>query len=178
MPQHLRLLVHNTRLARDIRRGAPLLNALGHAVLRLCAPALEAAVGQDDGLADDDAGLDRVLAVAALDAVGGDECVGEAGEDGEADDEDHDDVHEGEAVDEGRVVGVVVDELGVGEGEDDADGGGGDVLEEDGPDPVESPVLAGHDGGVDVALELVALFPDSGQQGSSSRAGGSFHFEI
>lgn len=130
----------------------------------LNAASLEATVPDDEGLANHvgDLRLDRVLAVTSLDAVGGDQRVEEARHDEGADDEDHDKVEDDEAVQEGRVlVVVVVEELGVRKREDQADGRGRDVLEDDGPGPVKLPVLAGEDGGVEIVSELVALFSKS-----------------
>lgn len=131
---------------------------LGAAVDDVRPAGLEPRVADDGRLADGVLGHDVVLALAAANL--GDEEVGEAREHEEADDEDHDNVHEGEAVDVGRVLevaGLLVHELGVDEGEDEADGGRGDVLEGDGPEPVDPPVVAADDRSVEVALELVAL---------------------
>jgi hypothetical protein len=111
-------------------------------VALLHATALESAIRQDKGLTDSDLGLNLVLAITTGHSVGRDEAVGEAGRNSEAEDEDHDHMHEGKAVNVRWVVAVVVDELGVREGEDNADSRTGDVLEADGPDPVDLPVLA------------------------------------
>ena len=66
-----------------------------------------------------------------------DEEVAPAGEDEEDGDEDDDNVHQDKRVQvRGVVVHEVVLELGVGEAEDEADGGAGHVLEDDGPERV------------------------------------------
>lgn len=112
----------------------------------------------DKSLADSNLGLDIELSITTAD--GGDKEVEELGEQGVANDEDEGQVHDREAVDVDR-VGLEfvrgVHELGVHEGVDHADGGSGDVLQAHGPDPVNSPVLAGHDSSIEITAELVAL---------------------
>jgi hypothetical protein len=99
-----------------------------------------------------------VLAITTLETFRRDENVEEAGNDESTDDEENDKVHEDKAIDEGRIIGVLVEELGVGKGEDESDSWAGDVFEADGPDPVDLPVLATvGDDGVEITTELLTL---------------------
>jgi len=101
---------------------------------------------------------DIVLAITARKAFTGDEHVKEAGNDESTDDEEDDHVHEDKAVDIGRIVAVLVEELGVGEGEDQCNSRAGDIFETDGPDPVDFPVLAAvGDDTVEITSELLTL---------------------
>ena len=101
---------------------------------------------------------DIVLAITTRKAFTGDENVEEAGNNKSTDNEENDHVHEDKAVDEGGVVGVLVEELGVGEGEYESDSWAGDVFKADGPDPVDLPVLTTvGDDGVEITSELLAL---------------------
>lgn len=72
----------------------------------------------------------------------------------ERDNDDH--VHEGEADNVQRVSALSV-EAGVRHGEEHADNGSGDVLEDRAEDHGEQPVVAMADDRVEVATELVAL---------------------
>jgi hypothetical protein len=119
---------------------------------------LDTTVVNDGSIVEGHLRGDIVLAIVARKAFTGDENVEEAGTNKSTDDEDDDYVHEDKAVDVGRIVAVVVEELGVSEGEDQCHSRAGDIFETDGPDPVNLPILAAvGDDGVEIASELLTL---------------------
>lgn len=118
----------------------------------------EATIVKNGGLAHGDLGCHLILAITTSDTVPGDEDVEEAGSDKCSNDENDNHVHEHETVDEWWVVGVTVEELGVGKRKHQCHSRTGDVLEADGPNPMNLPVLgATEDGTVQVPAQLVAL---------------------
>lgn len=119
---------------------------------------LDTTVVNDGSIVEGHLRGDIVLSIITGKALTGDEDVEEAGNDESTDDEEDDNVHEDKAVDEGRVVAVLVEELGVSEGEDQRDGWASNIFETDGPDPVNLPVLAAvGDDSVEITSELLTL---------------------
>lgn len=123
------------------RRGAPVDDVRFSSLA-----SLDASVTEDGGLTDRDLRHDVVLALVSSDLWN--EEVEEAGEDEKTDDEYHDNVHDAKGIDEGGVLEVAclrVKKLGVRKCEDKTDSRGGNVLESDRPEPVNSPVFASND---------------------------------
>jgi hypothetical protein len=99
-----------------------------------------------------------ILSITTLKTVRWDENVEEARGKECTDDEDDNHVHENKAVDERRVIGVVVEKLGVGEGEHQGHGRTCDIFEAKWPHRWDAPVrMTAEDGVVEIATELVAL---------------------
>lgn len=120
--------------------------------------ALDTAIVDNGSVVDSHLRCNIVLAVATLQSVRGDENVEEARYHKSTNDEDDNHVHEDKAVDIGRVVAVLVEELGVGKGEDQSDSRTSDVFKTNGPDPVDLPVLAtARDDIVEIMAKLLAL---------------------
>jgi hypothetical protein len=99
-----------------------------------------------------------ILSITTIQTVRRDENVEEARGKECTNDEDDNHVHEDEAVDERRIIRVVVEELGVCEGEHESHGGTGDVFETKWPYSWDLPIgMTAEDGIVEIATELVAL---------------------
>ena len=119
---------------------------------------LDTTVVNDGSIVEGHLRSDVVLAIVTGKALTRDENIEEARDDEGTDDKEDNEVHDDKAVDVGRIVGVVVDELGVREGEDQCDGWASDIFETDGPDPVNLPVLAAvGDDCVEITSELLTL---------------------
>lgn len=96
--------------------------------INITVTALKATVVNDRAVVNSHLRCNIILSITTLKTVRWDENVEEARSKECTDDEDDDHVHENKAVDEGRVIGVVVEELGIGEGEDKGNGRTCDVL--------------------------------------------------
>lgn len=118
----------------------------------------ETTIVEDGGFTHGDLGCHLVFAITALETVRRDEDVEKAWNDECTHDENDNHVHEHKTVDEWWIVGVIVEELGVGKRIHKCHSGTRDILEADRPNPVNLPVLgAAKDGTVQVPAELVAL---------------------
>lgn len=82
--------------------------------ISICVTTLEATVVHNRAVVDGHLGSDIILSITAIKTVRWDKNVEEARGKECTDDENDNHVHENEAVDERRIVGVVVEELGIG----------------------------------------------------------------
>lgn len=101
---------------------------------------LKSTVVDDGAVVNGHLRSDIILSITTIKTVRWDENVEEARSKECTDDENDNHVHENKAVDERRVIGVVVEELGIGKGEHKSHGGTRNPLKTNRPYPVNLPI--------------------------------------
>lgn len=119
---------------------------------------LKSTVVDDGAVVNGHLRSDIILSITTIKTVGWDKNVEEARGKECTDDENDNHVHKNKAVDERGVIGVVVEELGIGKGEHESHSWACNILETNWPYPMDLPVrLAPENGVVEIATDLVAL---------------------